>query len=449
MTFPHFRAVITALLLAGFFFIAPLPHTAALRNLFLFGLLVLLMVIWKKESTTIGASVVYNAEILVLGALTLWMIVQTAIWAVDRPTSFDDFFREWVGGGLLAAGIGYGIAKNLQNPNGTFSADNLPTWIVLPLFIHAAWTLFYQTNLWIQTGQYPMSSTPYGDYAVLSNAVSIAIALLAADFAVRWTVDGKLFPWSKGITQALLLIASVAIVTIRARNGVLTVFSVFVLLALLLAWREGMHGRIRRITLSLILILVVMAGSLVAMNIGTDSRWRTFGESAISALDTQKNKRWLDASIPTMSASGLPMEESAHLRVAWAKVAVEGIISRPQGFGYGLGGFGRYIEAEYGKKDFVSSHSGLLDFTLANGVVGLVLFLTFCSFLFRRGWLAWVAGNPWGLALMLTLTNYFVRILLDGHFGSFRLKMVALLLGVLYWLTIRPTINKETVSVDL
>jgi len=135
-----------------------------------------------------------------------------------------------------------------------------------------------------------------------------------------------------------------------------------------------------------------------------------------------------------MLSSGQPVEGSAYQRIAWAKVALEGIQHQPLGYGYGLGGFGRYLEEAYGLKGAVSSHSGILDFTLANGLPGLALLLVFCALLLRRGWLSWMNGNPWGLALVLTLTNYFFRILLDGHFGGFRLKMFALLVGILCWM---------------
>lgn len=424
-----------SILLAGIFFLSPMPHTVAPRNLLLLALIVLSAILWKK-STESGMRASRNPEVLALSALTLWMFIQTALWAVDRSASFDDYFREWIGGGVLVAIVGYGIARGLSMAGDPLCAGRLPTWVVLPLFAHAAWTLTFQFTLWLQTGHYQLGSTPYRDYAALSTPINMTFALLAADTATRWMGDGKLFPWSDRISRTLLFITAVAVVAVKARNGVITVFVVLMLLALLLIWREkGL--RLRRAALASLLAFVI-AGSLFAINLRHDPRWATFTESASLALDTRTHKAWLDKqqhALPTLS-SGENIEPSAYDRIAWGKVAMEGIQSKPMGFGYGVEAFGRYIEAEYGKKNFVSSHSGILDFTLANGIPGLVLFLAFCLLLFRRGWLAWEVRNPWGLALMLTLANYFVRIVLDGHFGSFRLKMVALLLGILYWLTI-------------
>ena len=442
----HVQCLTGATLLAGVFFVFPIPHTVAVRNLLLLALIGMLLVMWRRGETAAGGGVaVYrNMEIPALGALTLWMFVQTSLWAVDKAFSFGDLIEEWLGT-LLVAWVGYAVARRLSKtdePN--CCADRLPAWIALALFVHTGWMLAYQAVRWAQTGHYALGSMPYGDYAVLSTPINMAFALLAADLAVRWLGDGKLFPWSDRAARLLLFVTTVAVIAVRARNGVITVFAVLAMLALLLAWRKRGLRQSRRGMLAFLTVLM-LATSLLAANLLADRRWATFFGSVTMAQDTAGHKAWLDdPQYPwPMLDAGQAADHSAYMRIAWAKVALDGIASRPLGYGYGLGGFGRYIEAEYGRKGFVSSHSGLLDFTLANGLPGLALLLALCFLLFRRGWLAWSAGNPWGLALMLTLANYFVRIVLDGHFGSFRLKMVALLLGILYWLTVRPAANRE------
>ncbi|MDP2828647.1 MAG: O-antigen ligase family protein [Sulfuricellaceae bacterium] len=441
MKLPQAFCVIVAMLLAMIFFVFPIPHTVALRNLFVLALIGMLITLWRKGMPSVTTDVVAyrNGEIQALGALTLWMFVQTSLWAADRSLSFDDFVIDWLGT-LLLAWVGYTIVMKLSKAGDSSCADKLPAWIALALFAHACWLLGYQIVQWVQIGRYPLGSTPYGTYAVLSATINMAFALLAADLAVRWTGEGRLFPWSIRTACSLFFVTTMAVVAVKARNGVITVFAVTVLLALLLAWRDRAHWRQSRRGIIATLLALVMATSLLAVNFRFDERWVTFIESASLGLDTTTYKalRRDGLDLLPLLASGQPVDESAYTRVAMFKVALEGIASQPLGFGYGIGGFGHYIKVQYNGKA-VSSHSGLLDFTLGNGLPGLVLFLTFCFLLFRRGFLAWTTGNPWGLALMLTLTNYFVRILLDDHFGSFRLKMVALLLGILYWLTIRPT----------
>jgi len=106
------------------------------------------------------------------------------------------------------------------------------------------------------------------------------------------------------------------------------------------------------------------------------------------------------------------------------------------GYGYGLGAFGKYVDEKYGYSGWVSCHSGVLDFTMANGLPGLVLLLLFCTILLWSGWTLFMNGNPWGLALILMLANFFTRSALDGHFGGFRLKMFAMMMGSIFYLSI-------------
>lgn len=438
---------VAALLLAGMFFVSPIPQTTALRNLFLLGLIAMFTFLWRVGRAE-GPSVVAvsrSAEILALGGLTLWMFIQTVLWAHDRSASLSDFSGEWLGS-LLVGGIGYGIVRRL--PSARDCATLLAGAIALALFAHAAWTLGFQVVNWLQTGNYELGKTPYAHYAYLSTPINMAVALLAADLAARWMGDRKLFPWSGSVTQILFGISAVAVVAIKARNGVITVFAVLVLLGLLIAVREWKRSKSHKGTVAVLIALVLAAG-LFAINLRTDPRWATFTDTVAIAWDIEAHKAWLDKEkypLPSLS-SGALVEASAYDRIAWARVALEGIASRPLGFGYGVEAYGRYVKAQY-DGSAVSSHSGLLDFTLANGIPGLLLLVALCALLFRRGWLAWLAGNPWGLALMLTLTNYCVRIVLDGHFGSFRLKMLALSLGIFYWLTLRKSEDRDDVRAE-
>lgn len=438
---------LAAILLAGMFFVSPIPQTTALRNLFLLGLIATFAFLWRAGRTEgpSFAAVSRNAEMLALGALTLWMFIQTISWAHDRSASLSDFSGEWLGS-LLVAGIGYGIVRRL--PSARDCATLLAGAIALALFAHAAWTLGFQAINWLQTGNYELGSTPYGNYAYLSTPINMAIALLAADLVSRWMGDRSLLWWSSGISQLLFGVTALAVVAIKARNGVITVFVVLALLGLLIAVREWKRSKSHKGTLAVLIILALAAG-LFAINLRTDPRWATFTETVAIAWDIETHKAWLDKEkypLPSLS-SGELVEASAYDRIAWARVAMEGIASQPLGFGYGVEAYGRYIKAQY-NGDAVSSHSGLLDFTLANGIPGLLMFVAFCALLFRRGWLAWMTGNPWGLALMLALANYCVRIMLDGHFGSFRLKMLALSLGIFYWLTVRKTEDRDNVRAE-
>lgn len=429
-----FRGLAAAIVVAGFFLVSPIPHTAALRTLLLVALagLVVAARAWKIRSTE--QAVHPSFELLALSALTFYMFLQSLLWAEDRTASLTDFSEEWLAA-LLVGWVGYCLAREAASRT-DLTGGNLVAWAVLALAVHPLWMLGHQLFLWVGTAGGPFGRTPYGNYAVLSTPINMAFALLLADAVARWAAGKRLFPWADRVAWVLLFLVSVAIVAVKARNGVITSCALLVV-AGGLGFRSRFSRRQRLIAVAAVALCVVLGGASVT----SDSRWSLLIESVTAAADTEKHKAWLEEdrhSLPALGASGEKADHSAYMRFAWAKIAVEGIVSHPFGYGYGLGGFGRYIEAEYGKTGFVSSHSGLLDFALANGIPGVLLLLVFVGALARRGLLAWASGNPWGLALLLTLTNYFVRVVLDGHFGSFRLKMVALLLGVLYWNAVMP-----------
>ena len=435
------KSWLPAALLAALYFVYPITHTAALRSLLLLALAALVIVQWRRGEWESAPSRRPPPEILALGALTLWLAARTLLGAADLGYSLGEFVREWLGG-LLAAWLGYSYARGNVKNDGGASAGRLIAGVALGLFAHALWLLGYQAAVWLSSGRYTLGSTPYGDYAVLSTPINMSFALLFADLAGRIGRAGGLFPWSGKTTQGLLALVAVAIVAVKARNGVITVSVVLLVGMLLLALRAGWRWR-SRAGLATAVVLLLVAGLLTA-NVRSDPRWATFLETVPVALDTQNHDAWLDwdHNPRPRLPSGDQVEESAYLRIAWAKVAVEGIVAHPLGYGYGLGGFGRYLEEKYHRPNAVSSHSGLLDFTLANGLPGLALLLGFCALLFRRGWIGWKNGDPWALALALTLTNYFVRICLDGHLGSHRLNMVMLLCGLLYWRAGRPVADE-------
>ncbi|MEI7614214.1 MAG: hypothetical protein WCK63_15040, partial [Betaproteobacteria bacterium] len=103
---------------------------------------------------------------------------------------------------------------------------------------------------------------------------------------------------------------------------------------------------------------------------------------------------------------------------------------------YGHKAFGWAINRSYQvQTGHESSHSGLLDFTLANGIPGLILWLALSLALIVAGWRAFRnQHSPAGLALVFSVSAYLVRCLLDGHLSGFRLAMYAFLVGLLVML---------------
>lgn len=129
--------------------------------------------------------------------------------------------------------------------------------------------------------------------------------------------------------------------------------------------------------------------------------------------------------------SGKPLEESAYARADWARQAVEAIARKPLGIDYGHDAFGRAVEMRYGHKGMGSSHSGWLDFALANGIPGLALLLALGIAVVADGWHRFRdRGDGYAPMLTITVFGHLLRCLLDGHLSGWRFALFALTLGI-------------------
>lgn len=79
-----------------------------------------------------------------------------------------------------------------------------------------------------------------------------------------------------------------------------------------------------------------------------------------------------------------------------------------------------------------SSHSGWLDIALGIGIPGLVLLIALGVATVVAGWRRFrCLGDGYSLLLVFTVSGYFLRCLLDGHFSGWRLALFTLIVGLL------------------
>ena len=133
-----------------------------------------------------------------------------------------------------------------------------------------------------------------------------------------------------------------------------------------------------------------------------------------------------------MTPSGRRLDESAYLRSAWARQAVDFIAEHPMGIGFGHDSFGNAMEMKYGTPGWGSSHSSWLDFALGTGLAGLALLLATAGVAMRSGWREFrTRHDAQALLLVFFVGGYLLRCLLDGHLSGWRLGLFAFIVGVL------------------
>jgi len=402
--------------LAAIVFVFPIPHTIALRNLLLLvGLLALLATLRHARRPLLRPTLKPAAWALV--ATTAWLALQSVTVAPAPTLALDNLRGDWIVPLLTAALAAHAAAR--------IEARLAIRALVAALLAHMLWMFGWQLWLWLAAGMsggWPAGLVPVGERDYHSSLSGFLLALvlgerLAGQYAGAAAAQFAARPGWAGLVVALL-----ADTALRVRNGTLVSM-------LLLATATATLSRRQPRFLVALLVVAALGGASVAL----DKRWSGLQESLAVGWNSDSLywQNW-DPAVRPATPSGMPLEESAYARAAWAHQAARIIAAHPLGLGFGRDGFGRAIAAKYGFKGMVSSHSGWLDFALGAGLPGLALLLVTAGLAIRGGWRQFRRhDDAAGLMLCFLVGGYLLRCLLDGHFSGWRLGLFAFLCGVL------------------
>lgn len=421
--------------LFALYFVYPIPHTIALRNLLILsGLVACAVVLWRAGPASVRRLVEplrgLRAAGGLLALLTLWLAFQSAMLSPFPRVALGHLRGDWL---VELIVVSAGIAAVLAARAGGSSALRPLRALAWALFAHVVLLLAYQGWHWLKGGLFPFGLTPFAQKDYHSMIVTTLLGLLLPDLVAHRLRGRGGLGLPAGASMAMCALSCIAAVTLYARNAVIITVVLLALAAVALLVAGGRQSG--RWLVPTVLALLVLGGTITWLGVRSDARWQGLIETAAVAFDTEGNKAWLDPQVYPFprTASGERVEESAYLRLAWAKVATEQIARYPLGLGYGHKAFGWAINRSYGvNTGHESSHSGVLDFTLANGIPGMALWLALSLALCAAGWRSFRRDmSPAGLMLAFTVATYFIRCVLDGHLSGFRLEMYALLVGVL------------------
>lgn len=263
---------------------------------------------------------------------------------------------------------------------------------------------------------------PFGNIDHHSTVAMFLVALVLSERLAVFVAGIQAQLLSSRLAWSTLTLALVSDLALRARNGTAVIVALMVVAALYATWRR------RKFIIFLLAVL-----SFAAMAISMDKRWTGFKESFTVAWSSDSTYwlNWDPVSAPVTS-TGAPLEHSVYARTSWARQGLLAIEARPMGSGFGRDGFGRFVEEKYGKSGLVSSHSGLIDFTIGSGIPGLALLLATSMLAIWSGVNRFrLHGDTTGLAIAFLVSAYALRCLLDGHLSGWRLSLFAFILGPL------------------
>lgn len=402
-----------------------LPGTGALRTLFLLiGIVHLVTLIIRGRQPIWPAG---RSEAVCLALLTVWLVVQSALLSASPEASLKALGGEWTKL-LLMAGAGTLLAACSDHERNRAGWPTLG--LFLGFFVHVVSTLGYQSWTWVRNGAPALGDSFLGNYGYVSPFVTGALAFLLAEVVVR--LHGRRWlQFSNGALMGML----VATVTAQA---MLTAKASLLIALLLFAVAAGAAVTVRRARRWA--ALIVLGGILTMIgSLAISDRWSgAFGSLSAAATTPSTDFRSLgkvDSSMPPLRSDG-----SFYERAVWAKIGLDGIGRHPMGLGYGSDAFGRYVTELGGPPGAVSSHSGWVDFGLANGIPGLTLLLALFFVIMWRSWCRWYReGSPAGLVALLVILNFLGRSVLDGNLAGSRFTGFAFVAAALWALAARPS----------
>ena len=413
-----------------------IPHVIALRHFLILALCALYLP--RGVAAILGrcrdpAVEVWRRRMLfVYVALIVWMLVVATVISDETPASLRDILGEWLPATLcLAAGLGAGLVLS-GAPTGR---GNLAVRAVFwALVLHAVLQLGAAVWLLAQDGTLPDHFTGISDHrANVTYTNTLALAMLIAEgIAVAFQRARFL-----GLSRAALLIIYGTLFLSTFVSGSRSGVVVFVLLTIMgggiLLFSNP--ERRRRQHFGLVVfggLLVLLLG--VWLGIKSDPRWQRIAATTPVAWDVDSTDFWVNPYVPgsLKAADGGELEISVYHRVALARVASRYFMEHPLGTDATREAFKRLVTSKYPNAVLAHSHNGYLDFGLATGFPGLVLWVTFLSALAWYGLKRYrETESPYALALFLVVVGYSLRGGLDSIFREHMLEEFMLCAGLL------------------
>lgn len=433
-----------------------MPGTIALRNVLLGFLLLLTINLAFTQRRVIADQLPKLSTCLLIG-LSCWMVVVVVGWGVEPALSWRELIGQWLVPCLCAFSGGVLAGSAIRRGERLLLIKTVFAALLLQVFIHDL------MNLWAYSvsGEFAFRAAPFlrlAEYlrAMVSEEASVDLfqpglmdkfsyvnntlaALLIAEVVQRLIRKTRLLPYSNSFIGLAIIAMLFCSYTVRTRNGNVGLLILVATAGLLVCLK--LLPRISRVkVLTGAVALLVILATMGSLFYKSDPRWKTLVETIPIAWDTQTHKAWIKQAPFPRLPNGEEVDGSNYERLAWAKEGMKLVMDQPWGTGFNRNAFGDGIDRKYnlgGSCRGAHSHSGLIDFAIANGLPGLVLWLAFLASLAWAGWRAFSGDQmAMGLILMFLVSGFLGRSIVDSNLRDHILQQF-LMLTVIFVVMVR------------
>lgn len=414
------------------------PHTIFLRHSLLsLGSLIGIYVIINHRSTflTKNAFPVY-----LIGLLFLWITAHLAFFSQNFTLQLEEFTTIWkriAWGAPFAIGLGLTLGAPLLSLQGAekgraYLMRNVCWWILFAGMLAPALIYFCRYIAMVFAGllgfQLPNAlmilHPPSSWYIPKTGYVFFclpALALACARLSVIIRGASRASFWEISI----YIFSIFSVVTVFYMENIKNGIAYSVILVVFLLIQLAIHYRkIWSIRSGLLITLIVSAFALILLqHLQKNDSWSTvFADIKVaSQLETIEHWKYRgDRGYPN-NELGKMVSVTNYERAAWAQVAVDFILERPQGYGLVLESFRNIGKEKWPESNLLQSHSGWLDLTLGIGIPGVLLIIFAASLAMRNlarhseslwsGPVIWVLSS---IALLMVTTEVSQKVYLDA-----------------------------------
>ncbi len=420
-------------LLAVLFFIWPISHTIALRNVLLAVLVLWLGWSWDRQQAR-GFVAAWRAVLWGLGLFTVWLFVEllfTPFWRI----ALSAIGGQWLSA-LLAGFLGAAIVVSRRAPpRQTILLLFLGTLIIQALAVDVQGLMWMIRHHQLPNGLYGLRWKGFTAGPDKSNYLTnYTFDLLVAELSLR--LEGRRFlALSRAVLGVAFGLVALSWYLEAMRNGLIDLLLLAGFLAARFVYRHRTQFTLRRRLIVAGIASAVVA--LVALDFAFDHRWDTLYATVPIAWNTQAHRAaWLNpgrAPLPLLP-DGQAVAQSNYLRIAWIKEGFKSLLDFPLGLGYSRSAFGKALWLRFGPHvaTATSTNNGLLNLAVAVGFPGLLLWYAWYGLALQGALRRLDDGSGfWARALFLVLLDAGSRMLVDANMQDYMLEQFIFLLAFL------------------
>ena len=419
-------------LFAVLFFIWPIAHTIALRNVLLFVLALWLGFQWDRERAR-AIFAAWRPAAWGLALFTAWLFVELLFTPFWRE-ALSAIQGQWLSA-LLSGFLGVAIVAR----RGGLSPRSVLLLFFGILIIQAV-IVDAQGLLWmIHHAQFPHGLVGRRWKGLTAGPdksnylTNMALDLLVAELSLR--LEGERFlPMNRAVMWTLFALLLLSFYFEAMRDGLIDLVFLAGFLVARFAYHHRMQFTVRRRLVAAGITFVALA--LIALDLVFDPRWASLYATIPVAWNTAAHRHaWMypNAGLPSLP-NGQPVAPSNYLRIAWIKEGFKSLFDFPLGLGYSRSVFGKALLLRFGSRAAgaaTSTNDGFLNLAIGAGFPGLLLWYLWYGYAIRRSFQL-LDGRPafWGRAAMLLLLDAGTRMLVDANMQDDMLQRFLFLLGL-------------------